>query len=172
MRRQEREMKTRKHAEEVLNRAQVGRLATVSRDGTPMIKPLNFLYRNGRIYFHSAVEGEKMDHLAFSPRVCFEVEEALGYVPASDSPCVASFLFRSVILEGRARILEDPEEKIEILNELTEKYQPGARLRPLSKQMVQGVAVVEIVAEKITGKENEPPEATGRGSGERIEVQE
>jgi nitroimidazol reductase NimA-like FMN-containing flavoprotein (pyridoxamine 5'-phosphate oxidase superfamily) len=165
VRRQEKEMKTRKHAEEILNRAQVGRLGTISRDGTPMIKPLNFLYHNGKIYFHSAVEGEKMDHLAFGSRVCFEVEEALGYVPASGSPCEANFLFRSVILEGRARILEDPEEKITILTELTEKYQPGARLRPLSKRMVQGVAVVEIVVEKITGKESKPPEATGQGSG-------
>jgi len=31
--------------------------------------------------------------------------------------------------------------------------------------MVQGVAVVEIVAEKITGKESKPPEARVQGSG-------
>lgn len=159
MRRKQREIKTRERVEEILKRAQVGRLGTVSRDGTPMIKPVNFLYRNGRIYFHSALEGEKMDHLAFSSSVCFEVDEAFGYLPASDSPCEASFSFRSVILQGHARILEDPEEKITILNDLMEKYQPGARLRPFSKQMVRKVGVVEIVAEKMTGKENRPPEA-------------
>jgi hypothetical protein len=58
-------------------------------------------------------------------------------------------------------------EKITVLNELTEKYQPGAKLRPLSNQMVRNVAVVEIVVEKMTGKESKPPEARGQGSGAR-----
>jgi len=123
-----------------------------------MIKPVNFLYRNGRVYFHSAMEGEKMDHLAFRSSVCFEVDEPLGYWPASDLPCEASFSFRSVILQGQARILEDPEEKIRVFHDLVEKYQPGARLRPLSKRMIQEVSIVEIVAEKMTGKENRLPE--------------
>ena len=162
MRRKEKEIRTREGAEEILQQAQVGRLGTVSRDGTPMIKPVNFVYRNGRIYFHSSLEGEKMDHLAFSSQVCFEVDEALAYLPASNSPCEANFSFRSVILEGRARVLEDPEEKIRALNDLMEKYQPGARLRPLNEQMVRKVGIVEIVAEKITGKESKPPEAGGQ----------
>ena len=102
-----------------------------------------------------------MDHLASDPRVCFEVDEALAYIPASSSPCEASFLFRSVILEGRARLVDDPQEKIGVLTKLTEKYQQGANLRPLTERMVEGVAVVEIVPERITGKESRPPEATG-----------
>lgn len=167
MRRKEKEIRTREGAEEILKKAPVGRLGTVSRQTTPMIKPVNFVYRNGRVYFHSSLEGEKMDHLAFGSRVCFEVDEAIEYLPASESPCEASFSFRSVILEGRTRLLEDPVEKITVLNELTEKYQPGAKLRPLSNQMVRNVAVVEIVVEKMTGKENKPPEARGQGSGAR-----
>lgn len=158
VRRKEKEIKTQRQLEEILLRAQVGRLGTVSRDGTPMIKPVNFLYRHGRIYFHSALEGEKMDHLAFSSTVCFEVDEALEYLPASDSPCEANFYFHSVIIEGRARVLEDPGEKITILNNLMDKYQPGARLRPLDKRMVRKVGVVEIVPEKMTGKEKRPPD--------------
>jgi hypothetical protein len=97
-----------------------------------------------------------MDHLTFNTKVCFEVDEALGYVPASESPCEANFSFRSVILKGHARILEDPEEKIRALTELMEKYQPGARLRPLTKETVQRVGVVEIVADEMTGKESKP----------------
>lgn len=159
MRRNEREIKKREHVEEILARAQVGRLGTVSKGGIPMIKPVNFLYQNGRIYFHTALEGEKIDHLSYSSRVCFEVDEVLGYIPASDLPCTASFAFRSVILEGQSRIVEDPEEKIPILNGLMEKYQPGARLRPFTEEMVRETGVVEIVAEKMAGKEIKPPGA-------------
>jgi len=158
MRRSEKEIKARKTVEEILLRAQVGRLGTVSRAGTPMIKPVNFLYRNGRIYFHSALEGEKIDHIAANPRVCFEVDEAFGYLPASQSPCEASFAYSSVILEGHARLLEDPEEKVAILNDLMDKYQPGARLVPLDKRQVQKVGVFEIVVKRITGKESRPPD--------------
>jgi nitroimidazol reductase NimA-like FMN-containing flavoprotein (pyridoxamine 5'-phosphate oxidase superfamily) len=156
MRRREKEITSQEQVEDILERAQVGRLGTVSKAGTPMIKPVNFLYRNGKIYFHSALEGEKMDHLAFGSRVCFEVDEALKYLPAADSPCQANFSYRSVIIEGRARLIEDPQEKIAILDHLMEKYQPGADLRPLSSKMVQKVGVVEIIAEKMTGKEALP----------------
>ena len=31
--------------------------------GYPMIKPLNFAYHDGRIYFHTAQEGEKIDDI-------------------------------------------------------------------------------------------------------------
>lgn len=157
MRRKEKEMKSRAGAEEILKRCSVGRLGTVSKDGTPMIKPVNFLYQNGKIYFHSALKGEKMEHLALRSRVCFEVDETFGYVPASDSPCEANFAYRSVIVEGPARMLENPDDKIMVLNALMEKYQPGGRLRPLSKEMVREVGIVEVVAEKMTGKESIPP---------------
>ena len=156
MRRREKEIKNQDEVDDILQKALVGRLGTVSKAGTPMIKPVNFLYRNGKVYFHSALEGEKMDHLAFNSRVCFEVDDALEYLPASDSPCEANFLYRSVIIEGRARLLGDPQEKIMILDRLMEKYQPGAALRPLSRKMVQKVGVVEIVVENMTGKEALP----------------
>ncbi|MBW2055985.1 MAG: pyridoxamine 5'-phosphate oxidase family protein [Deltaproteobacteria bacterium] len=157
MRREEREIKSRQRVEEILQRAQVGRLGTLSQEGGPMIKPVNFLYSKGRIYFHSSFQGEKMGDLALNPRVCFEVDEAVEYIPASGSPCTASFAYLSVIILGLARLVEDPEEKIRVLNQLTEKYQPGTKLSPLTRETVQNVAVVEIVVEKLTGKENLPP---------------
>jgi nitroimidazol reductase NimA-like FMN-containing flavoprotein (pyridoxamine 5'-phosphate oxidase superfamily) len=164
MRRKEKEIKSRERVEEILCQTQVGRLGTVSGDGVPMIKPVNFLYHKGRIYFHSAKEGEKIEHLASNPHVCFEVDEAVEYVPAMDSPCEGSFLYRSVILAGRARILDDPGQKIRILTELTAKYQPDARLRPLTENRVRSVAVVEIVADRITGKESRPKRINSSGT--------
>lgn len=39
---------------DLLNRCHAGRLGTIGADGSPMIKPLNFVYLDGDIYFHSA----------------------------------------------------------------------------------------------------------------------
>ncbi len=157
MRRKEKEIHSNEAIEAILRRADVGRLGTVSGDGAPMIKPLNFVYRGGKIYFHTALEGEKIEHLTSNPRVCFETEEVLGYVPASDSPCQSNFAFRSVIIQGRARMLQESGEKIAAFEDLMAKYQPGAKLRPLTKEMVEGVGVVEITVESMTGKANRVP---------------
>ena len=44
------EIQDRTIVEELLAGSPVGRLGTIGRDGYPMIKPLNFAYRRGRIY--------------------------------------------------------------------------------------------------------------------------
>jgi hypothetical protein len=42
---------------DLLNTCHVGRLGTIGKDGCPMIKPLNFAYHDGKIYFHTAKAG-------------------------------------------------------------------------------------------------------------------
>ena len=46
---------------DLLNTCHIGRLGTVGSDGRPTVKPLKFAYHEGRIYFHCAREGEKLD---------------------------------------------------------------------------------------------------------------
>jgi len=41
----------------------IGRIATVNQKGFPVIKPVNFLYLEGKIYLHSSTKGEKMDDM-------------------------------------------------------------------------------------------------------------
>jgi len=60
--------------EEVLRCALVGRFG-VCAGGLPYVVPVCFVYHRGRIYFHSASEGMKLDFIRCNPRVCFEVEE-------------------------------------------------------------------------------------------------
>ncbi len=59
---------------DLFNTCHTGRLGTVGADGRPMVKPLNFAYREGRIYFHCARDGEKLDDIKRDNRVCFEVD--------------------------------------------------------------------------------------------------
>lgn len=65
---------------EILNTCHVGRLGTIGKDGYPIVKPLSFAYHDGRIYFHTAKEGEKIEDIKRDNRVCFEVDLPIAYV--------------------------------------------------------------------------------------------
>ena len=57
MRHPERELKNRETMIAMLERSPVGRIATVNQKGFPIIKPVNFLYLEGKIYLHSSTKG-------------------------------------------------------------------------------------------------------------------
>lgn len=63
MRRSEKEIKDKSIIIDVLDRCHIGRLGTIGKDGYPMVKPLNFAYHEGKIYFHTAQEGEKIKEI-------------------------------------------------------------------------------------------------------------
>ena len=139
----------------LLDAAPVGRLATVGPDGWPMVKPLNFAHRDGRIYFHCAREGEKLDHIRRDPRVCFEVDLPLAYVRGTqENPCRSSYLYRSAILLGRAHPVEDGAEPRLGLDLLMSKYQPEGGYGDYLAEKLALTAVVRIDIESVSGKED------------------
>lgn len=140
--------------EELLAGAPVGRLGTTGRDGYPMIKPLNFAYCRERIYFHSATEGEKIETIRHDNRVCFEVDLPIAYVKSKGVPCKADYLYRSVIIRGRAHILTDREERAAALTALMKKYQPGGGYEGFSEEALARTAVVRIDIIAMTGKQD------------------
>ena len=139
---------------ELLKTCHVGRLGTIGRDGYPMVKPLNFAYAEGRIYFHTAREGEKIDDIRRDCRVCFEVDLPIAFVRGDNNPCRAEYLYRSVIIRGTARIVDSREEQIFGLRCLMEKYQPGAGYGEFSDEKLGITGVVRIDIEEMTGKED------------------
>jgi hypothetical protein len=154
MRRPEREIKDQGTITGMLEKAAVGRLATVNRRGYPVIKPVNFLYADGRIYFHSSLKGEKIRDIRRGSPVCFEIDEPVGYVATNGPACKASYYYRSVVAKGKALLLKDRRRKMSILQKLMEKYQPEGGYREISEGILKKTAVVEITPVKITGKEN------------------
>jgi uncharacterized protein len=140
--------------EELLAGAPVGRLGTIGRDGYPMIKPLNFVHHHGRIYFHSAPEGEKVDAIRRDGRVCFEVDLPIAYVKSRGIPCKADYLFRSVIIRGRAHIVADREERVSALKALMQKYQPEGGYEGFPEDNLALTAVVRIDIVEMTGKQD------------------
>ena len=67
---------SREECEKALQEAEYGSLATISADGTPYITPLNFVYKDGALYFHCAKNaGHKMENIAANNKACFSVVE-------------------------------------------------------------------------------------------------
>ncbi len=153
MRRQEREIRDRASVEALFRSCPVGRLATVGGDGAPVIKPVNFAYADGVLYLHSAREGEKIADLARDPRVCFEVDQPIAFVRSRRAPCAVSFLYRSALAWGRARLVEDPEEARRALSLLLDKH-AGPGWGALDEGAHRSVAVIAIAVERWSGKEN------------------
>jgi nitroimidazol reductase NimA-like FMN-containing flavoprotein (pyridoxamine 5'-phosphate oxidase superfamily) len=156
LRRAEKEIRDRAEVEAVLREAEVGRLGT-SVDGRPYVVPVNFAYIEGRIFFHGAGEGKKLRDIAENPRVCFEVDEA--EVMPAEGPCDYSYRYRSVIANGRARVLTAVDERADALRAIVEKYAEGKGAEITRERMERftTLAVVEIEVDEMTGKRSPAP---------------
>ncbi len=70
IRRKDREISI-QEASQILDSAEYGVLSTVDKEGQPYGVPLNYIYKNNSIYFHSALNGQKLDNIINNPRVSF-----------------------------------------------------------------------------------------------------
>ena len=68
MRRKKQEL-TEKQCLDILRRAKTATLALSGDDGYPYSVPMNFVYEDGKIYFHGAKEGHKIDAIKNNPKV-------------------------------------------------------------------------------------------------------
>lgn len=135
-----------------------GRLATCDRAGQPYITPLNYVVRDGKIYFHCNLTGRKLDNLAENSRVCFEVSKVTKMTISEDRPCACATRYTSVLAFGAARVIEDLSEKAALLNLLVAKHAAGKPFQPVEEQKAATCAVVEIGIDQISGKMNVDPE--------------
>ncbi|WRS28044.1 pyridoxamine 5'-phosphate oxidase family protein [Oscillospiraceae bacterium MB08-C2-2] len=144
---------TEKQVEELLHRAEVGRLGTIGEDGYPYVIAMHFVYHKGSIYMHGLPKGQKIDNIQKYPKVCFEVDELLGLqIDADGKACNTEAVYNSAVIRGTARILEEIESKREVLGKLVEKYTPQFAGQELPENMVKGTAVIEIRIDTSTGK--------------------
>jgi hypothetical protein len=155
MRHKENEIQEKEEIETILDNAPVGRIGT-SYQNRPYIVPINFVYHQGNVYFHSSNEGQMHAYMEANNQVCFEVDE-LGEIIPSQDPCEFSFKYRSIVAFGKVRFLHDPMEKKAILARLVQKYDARKIARgPIPLEKLNDVVVGEISIEAITGKKNPP----------------
>ena len=133
----------------ILKACTSGVLGVSGDDGYPYTVPLSYTYQDGKLYFHCAKGGHKLDGIKRNDKVSFCVIE-------KDEIIQKTFTthFRSAIVFGRARILTDDRERRIALESLVERYSPDY-LEEGQKEIEGGwdrVCVVEVTIEHLSGK--------------------
>lgn len=128
-------------------------------DDQPFVTPTNFWFdeEGHRIIFHSNLAGRLRSNLEANPRVCMETSEYGRFLP-SNAALEFSLQYRSVMVFGTVRILEDAEEIRRVLYALLQKYfpemQPGREFRPITDKELARTSVYAFEIESWSGKEN------------------
>ena len=149
--RRKRQALTQAQCQAILEQGSCGVLALSGDGGYPYAVPLSYLYHQGKLYFHCAKSGHKLDALRREPKASF-------CVVAQDqvAPLEYTTLYRSVIVFGRLRELEDDREKRAAIETLALKYAPQdtpAHREEAIRRDWAPLCVLELTPEHISGKQ-------------------
>lgn len=134
---------------EILNTCTSGVLAVSGDEDYPYAVPLSYAYKDGKLYFHSAKTGHKLDSILRNEKVSFCAIQMDQVMPETFTTH-----YRSAIVFGKARILTDDSEKKHALECLVEKYSPDFKPQG-QKEIVRewnNVSVFEVNIEHMSGK--------------------
>lgn len=147
MRRHKQEL-SKEECVEILNAQSRGVLAVLGDDEYPYTVPMDYVYVDGKLYFHAAMEGHKIDSIRKHEKVSFCVLN--DGVKEADSWW---YTFKSVIAFGKIRILNDDDEKKEKLTYLGNKYFPTPEeTEDEIRRLLDRTAVFELNVEHMAGK--------------------
>ncbi|MDL2307639.1 pyridoxamine 5'-phosphate oxidase family protein [Desulfovibrio sp. OttesenSCG-928-C06] len=134
----------------LLEACEYGTLCTVDAQGQPYCMPLSYIFMDGVIYFHSAMQGHKIDNLKYSPKTCFSVVGPTQ--PIYDNGFTT--YYSSAVVFGETLEVTDPDQKTAALRALSQKYLPGDMDKADGDiaRSLKRTAVYAIKPEQITGK--------------------
>ena len=128
----------------ILDEAPYGILSLVDHDGTPYAIPISFVRSGQTIYLHGASEGKKLDIIAEHDQVAFTCVGKTQVLPESFTTN-----YESVVTNGSARIVDDPEEKRKGLLLLAKKYS-SSYMEKAKKYVESSLDETSVVAITIT----------------------
>ncbi len=136
---------------EILEQGSYGVLSVSGDDGYPYGVPLNYLFADGRIYFHCAKEGHKLDALNRDSAASF-------CVVVEDRQVAQEYTtyFRSVIVFGRVCIVQEEARRRDVISRLAAKFHPTdseAHRNEVIEREFALLCVLEMLPEHISGKE-------------------
>ena len=135
----------------ILQAGTSGVLALSGADGQPYAVPLSYVYHAGKLYFHCAKAGYKLDLLAQNPKASFCVIGQDQVVPEKYTTH-----FRSVIVFGTVRELTDPAEKRAAIEALARRYAPDEPAESVDAEIARywdRLCMLELTPSRITGKQ-------------------
>ena len=143
-----------KETETILACGREGVLAVTDSEGWPYAVPVNYCWKDGKIIIHSAREGHKIDAVRENDKVSFCVVAEKAVIPEKYTTA-----YKSAIVFGRARLIEDPEAMLPFLDALAERFTgaPEEERQAYIRKYLACVAVIMIEPEHITGKEGSLP---------------
>ncbi|KWW27805.1 MAG: putative flavin-nucleotide-binding protein [bacterium P3] len=133
----------------ILQKATAGTLALLGDNGYPYAVPISYVYADGKLYFHSALSGHKIDAIRNCDKASFCVIDKDDVRPEKYTT-----YFRSVIAFGRIHIIEDEQEKLETARLLGDRYNPNQE-EALQKELEKGLSrmlMIRFDIEHLTGK--------------------
>ncbi len=134
----------------ILEKGTAGVLALSGDEGYPYAVPISYVYKDNRIFFHSAVSGHKIDAVKRSDKVSFCVIDRDCVVPEEYTT-----YYKSVIAFGRIRILTEDSEKNAAIQLLAKKYHPTHTPQGRNAAIAEAwprMTLLELRIEHITGK--------------------
>jgi nitroimidazol reductase NimA-like FMN-containing flavoprotein (pyridoxamine 5'-phosphate oxidase superfamily) len=132
-----------------------GRLATFGADGYPYCLPLLYVCMDGEVYVHNtAARGHLRINIEHEAKICFEIDEAGEVFDYGRFECDSALVYRSVIVFGNIRVIEDRDVKQRFCDELMKKYGKADTIRPKGfYPRLDDITIYGIAIERITGKE-------------------
>jgi hypothetical protein len=134
----------------ILQKATAGTLALLGDGGYPYAVPISYVYADGKLYFHSALSGHKVDAIRNCDKASFCVIDKDDVHPEKYTT-----FFRSVIAFGRIHIIKDEQEKLETARLLGDRYNPNNE-EALQKELEKGLSrmmMIRFDIEHLTGKQ-------------------
>lgn len=134
----------------ILRKETAGVLALSGDDGYPYAVPLSFAYRDGKIFFHCAKTGHKVDAAARNEKASFCVIQQDHVVPEEFTT-----YYRSVIAFGKIRILTDEAEKRNAIEILAARYTPNDEdgCQKTINHEFSRLCMLELTLEHLSGKQ-------------------
>jgi len=154
MRRKEKEIQDFDQLVEIINQSAVCRLG-LAENNKPYIVPLSFGFKDKVLYFHSAREGRKIDILENNRYVCFEFETDVSLI-RNNRFCNWGMKYKTVLGDGLARFINDPEEKMKALDLIISQYSdaPVSGNAGYTDKSVENIIVFAVDILNMTGKKS------------------
>jgi nitroimidazol reductase NimA-like FMN-containing flavoprotein (pyridoxamine 5'-phosphate oxidase superfamily) len=127
-------------------------------DGQPFVIPTSYGRKDDSLYIHGSAASRMLRHMKESVPVCITVTLLDGLVLAR-SIFNHSMNYRSVVILGKATLVDQPEEKLEALRLLSEHIIPGRwnDVRQPSEKELKATSVLRLPIEEFSAKVRSGP---------------
>jgi uncharacterized protein len=122
-------------------------------DGQPFVIPTSYGRVENNLYIHGSAASRMLRQMKEGVAVCVTVTLLDGLVLAR-SVFNHSMNYRSVVILGKATLVDDPKEKIEALHALSEHILPGRWVdsRQPSERELKATSVLRVPIEEFSAK--------------------